>query len=37
MEVELYKILIKVFIQQKLQDKLGAFEEVSDCTVFIQK
>lgn len=36
-EVQLYRILIEVFIQGKLQDKMGGFEEVSDYIVFILK
>lgn len=36
-EVQLYRILIEVFIQRKLQDKPGGFEEVSDYIVLILK
>lgn len=36
-EIQLYRILIEVFIQRKLQYKMGGFEEVSDYIVFILK
>lgn len=37
LEVQLYRILIEVFIQVKLEDKLWGFEEVSDYIVFMLK
>lgn len=36
-EVQLYRILMEVFIQGKLQDKTGGFEEASDYIAFILK
>lgn len=36
-DVQLYRILIEVFIQGKLQGKMGSFEEVSDYIVVILK